>query len=194
MISDLLSEFHQPRSGIEPLVDKMPYPYCGPSPGPENLAFMAEISVRFLLNRVQHSIYFADNITIFSGRLLDSLASHLSSPPMPDSSLLNVSAELNRQLESWYNALPAIIRPDLSSEEDDGNLQRHILRMRYWSAKHIIYRPFVIYATSLPPHQSPPTSILDKCQLCLSSCRMFLSGSKEWLRQHSPYTYHALHT
>ncbi|KAF7117467.1 hypothetical protein CNMCM5793_006449 [Aspergillus hiratsukae] len=177
---DIVSEFHQPRSGIEPLVDKMPYPRSGDLPSPSNLAFMAEISVRFLINRVQHSIYFTDGVTIYSGRLLDSFSSNLFNQNMSDESLLSVCKELDHQLETWYQSLPEIIKPALSSDLDCKS-QAKVLRLRYWSAKQIIYRPFLIYATSLSSDQKLPTFILDKCQICFSSCRMSLKFSREWL-------------
>ncbi|GIJ91843.1 hypothetical protein Asppvi_010818 [Aspergillus pseudoviridinutans] len=190
--SDIVSEFHQPRSGIEPLVDKMPYPRSGDSPSPASLAFMAEISVRFLINRVQHSIYFTDGVTIYSGRLLDSFSSNLSNQNMSDESLLSVCKELDHQLETWYQSLPEIIKPALSSDLDC-NSQAKVLRLRYWSAKQIIYRPFLIYATSLSSDQELPTFIIDKCQICFTSCRMSLDFSREWLTRYSPYTYSVLH-
>ncbi|KAF7171066.1 hypothetical protein CNMCM5623_003533 [Aspergillus felis] len=134
--SDIVSEFHQPRSGIEPLVDKVPYPRSGDSPSPASLAFMAEISVRFLINRVQHSIYFTDGVTIYSGRLLDSFSSNLSNQNMSDESLLSVCKELDHQLETWYQSLPEIIKPALSSDLDC-NPQAKVLRLRYCSSTNI---------------------------------------------------------
>ncbi|RFU75020.1 hypothetical protein TARUN_7225 [Trichoderma arundinaceum] len=147
--SDILAEFHQPRSGIDVLVDRMPFPNYGTNPKIEQLCVLAEISARCLLNRMHHAIYFTDSLTIYAGRALDSLTSSqsASTPPHPDASLLRMCSELNFQLERWYEALPVDIKPDLF-DRTPGNKQACILRLRYWSAKQCIFRPFVIHATS----------------------------------------------
>jgi hypothetical protein len=157
----------------------MAFPGFGRAPSPVNLAFMADISMRLLLNRVHYSIYSAN----FS---IDEL----------DSSLITVCTELNRQLQIWHDSIPAIIRPGLRSNDEDTNPQAYVLRLRYWSTKDIIFRPFVLYVTSLSPDQIVNVSqtILDNCQFCLSSCRSLLLASGELLSEYTPYTYSALHT
>ncbi|KAH8698900.1 hypothetical protein BGW36DRAFT_376942, partial [Talaromyces proteolyticus] len=174
--SDLLSEFHQPRSGILHIMDEMRFPSLGQAPMPANLAFLAEISIRLLLNRVHYSIYSADSLT-----------------EVPGGSLISICTELDRQLNNWYDALPNTVRPDLSSPED-ANFQSYILRLRYWSAKDIIFRPFVFYVTSLPADTYVSDIILDKCQICLSSCRYWLLSTKKLLSQHTSWAYSALST
>ncbi|KAF2099538.1 hypothetical protein NA57DRAFT_75038 [Rhizodiscina lignyota] len=187
---DILAEYHQPRSGIEPLVDKMPFPKFSNSSNPETLFFLAEIPARSILNRVHHAVYFTDTISIYTGSFLSVISSTLPPSPNPDVSLLRVCAELNHQLETWYDSLPDVIKPDLAADPV-GSRQACLLRLRYWSAKQVIYRPFVIYVTSLAPEQAAviPPSVLDMCSVCLNSCRFFLQTADHVLSERSSYTY-----
>ncbi|TFB01890.1 hypothetical protein CCMA1212_006563 [Trichoderma ghanense] len=194
--SDILAEFHQPRSGIDVLVDRMPFPNYGTNPKLEHLCVLAEISARSLLNRMHHAIYFTDSLTIYAGRALDSLASSQSASdtPHPDASLLRMCSELNFQLERWYEALPVDIKPDLF-DRTPGNKQACILRLRYWSAKQGIFRPFVVYATSSQFDSGGaevPSSVISQCKVCLAACRAFLHGAGYLLMERTPYTYSSL--
>lgn len=168
----------------------MPFPNYGTTPSPENLYTLAEISARSLLNRIHHTLFFTDSLSIYVGRNLDHLSA--SSPPdlNPDASLLRVCEELDRQLETWYEALPEAIKPDLAGNPG-GNGQASLLRLRYWSAKQIIYRPFVIYVTSqrADTNMNVPQSVLEMCQMCLSATRMFLLTAGHLLSLRTPYTY-----
>ncbi|KAK1243430.1 hypothetical protein MKX07_004058 [Trichoderma sp. CBMAI-0711] len=194
--SDILAEFHQPRSGIDVLVDRMPFPNYGTNPKLEHLCVLAEISARSLLNRMHHAIYFTDSLTIYAGRALDSLAASQSASdtPHPDASLLRMCSELNFQLERWYEALPVDIKPDLF-DRTPGNKQACILRLRYWSAKQGIFRPFVVYATSSQFDSGGaevPSSVISQCKVCLAACRAFLHGAGYLLMERTPYTYSSL--
>ncbi|KAJ5520753.1 hypothetical protein N7463_001206, partial [Penicillium fimorum] len=51
LIRDNLAEFDHPRSGIEPLVDNMPFPSCGNPPDQNAQHYLANLSARCLLNR-----------------------------------------------------------------------------------------------------------------------------------------------
>lgn len=167
----------------------MPLPSCGDLTDRSKVYLLAEISARRLLNRVHQSINFTENVTIYTGRMLNALSSATSSPPpLPDASLLSVCSELNRQLDTWYDSLPSIVKPDLTTETA-GNRQSSLLRLRYWSAKQIIYRPFMIYATSLSSEHALPQFVLERCQLCLFSCRNYLHACRESLSERTPYTY-----
>lgn len=194
--SDILAEFHQPRSGIDVLVDRMPFPNYGTSPKLEHLCVLAEISARSLLNRMHHAIYFTDSLTIYAGRALDSLTTSqsASTPPHPDASLLRMSSELNFQLERWYEALPVDIKPDLYDGRPQ-NRQASIHRLRYWSAKQSIFRPFVIHATSSQFDKAelemPPT-VVSQSKVCLAACRAFLHGAGYLLADRTPYAYSSL--
>ncbi|KAH6603763.1 hypothetical protein Trco_007209 [Trichoderma cornu-damae] len=194
--SDILAEFHQPRSGIDVLVDRMPFPNYGTNPKLEHLCVLAEISARSLLNRMHHAIYFTDSLTIYAGRALESLTSSqpASTPPHPDASLLRVCSELNFQLERWYEALPVDIKPDLFNRTP-GNKQACILRLRYWSAKQSIFRPFVIHATSSRFEKGEvevPSTVISQCKACLAACRAYLHGVGYLLSERTPYTYSSL--
>ncbi|KAJ0108247.1 hypothetical protein J7T55_000213 [Diaporthe amygdali] len=145
---DLLAEFHQPRSGIELLVDKLPFPDYGESPGPENLYVLAEISARLLLNRIHHALFHADNLAVYAGAASEIPSFHRQrSTHSPNASLLRVCDELERQLQSWYDSLPEVIRPDISGTGNSESRHASVLELRYWSTKQNIYRNFVIYVT-----------------------------------------------
>ncbi|KAL7898858.1 hypothetical protein HDV64DRAFT_231973 [Trichoderma sp. TUCIM 5745] len=194
--SDILAEFHQPRSGIDVLVDRMPFPNYGTSPKLEHLCVLAEISARSLLNRMHHAIYFTDSLTIYAGRALDSLTTSqsASTPPHPDASLLRMCSELNFQLERWYEALPVDIKPDLYDAPPQ-NKQAGIHLLRYWSAKQSIFRPFVIHATSSQfdkAEQEMPPTVVSQSKVCLAACRAFLHGAGYLLADRTPYAYSSL--
>ncbi|OPB46424.1 hypothetical protein A0O28_0065450 [Trichoderma guizhouense] len=192
--SDMIAEFHQPRSGIDVLVDRMPFPNYGTNPKLEHLCVLAEISARSLLNRMHHAIYFTDSLTIYAGRALDSLASSQQSSLQPDASLLRVCSELNSQLDRWYDGLPVDIKPDLF-DRAPGNRQACILRLRYWSAKQSIFRPFVIHATSSQYEKEDvevPPAVVAQCKVCLAACRAFLHGAIYLLSERTPYAYSSL--
>lgn len=188
--SDILAEFHQPRSSIELVVDKMPLPQYGYSFSTGGLYSLADISARSLHNRIHHTIYFPEGISLFSGRSKGTVEVALSNP---DGALLKLCEELNHQLETWYQSLPELIRPDLSGEPK-GNGHAGILRLRYWSAKHNIYRPFLIYATSsaADAHTSMPPVVMEGCASCLAACRMFLSTAGYVLAERTCYTFSTL--
>ncbi len=109
----------------------------------------------------------------------------------PDNASLRVCEELNRQLETWYESLPEIIKPALSGAPRAGG-PVCVLRLRYWSAKHNIYRPFVLHVTSqTAEHETGVVSpaVLERCQMCLSACRMFLLTAGYVLSERTPYTF-----
>ncbi|KIW21671.1 hypothetical protein PV08_02251 [Exophiala spinifera] len=185
---NILAEFHQPRSGIEMVVDRMSLPRYGPTFTTEGLFCLADISARLLLNRIHHAIYFTDSLSIYAG-LRQGL--YTMSTSDPDISLLRVCEELDRQLETWYKALPEAIKPDLSGASGN-SIQACVLRLRYWSAKHNIYRPFIVFVTSQLAEESEigvHRVILDRCETCLSACRMFLYSAGYVLSQRTPYTF-----
>ncbi|KIW25877.1 uncharacterized protein PV07_09013 [Cladophialophora immunda] len=184
---NILAEFHLPRSGIEPLVDRLPFPTYSKVTASESLYSLADISARSLLNRIHHTVYFTDSLSLYAGRSQSSCGI-LSSDP--DASLLRVCEELDRQLETWYESLPEAIKPDLFGRPR-GSDPTCVLRLRYWSAKHNIYRPFVVYVTSRAAERegSIPAIALERCQICLSASRIFLLTAGHVLSQRSPYTF-----
>ena len=176
---DLIAEHHLPRSGIEHLIDALPLPQCGRPAPTEMLCWLAELSIRRLLNRVHHVVY--ENETR-SGALTSNVLPHDAQPldSRSLSSLLKVSTELDRQLETWFELLPPVIKPDLTDPPTWGLNQVNIL-CRYHSAKDIIFRPFVIYVCNLPTGSQVPSRIYENCQKCLSSCRLYLELSEKRL-------------
>jgi hypothetical protein len=105
--SDLLSEFHQPRSGILHIMDEMRFPSLGQAPIPANLAFLAEISMRLLLNRIHYSIYSTDSLQ-----------------EVPNGSLISTCTELDRQLNNWHD--PCLPRFSLISHRKTMRIYRLI--------------------------------------------------------------------
>ncbi|KAH7260428.1 hypothetical protein B0J15DRAFT_285123 [Fusarium solani] len=188
--SDILAEFNQPRSGIELLVDKLPFPNYGGPACPSHLYVLAEISARLLLNRIHHSLFFTDNLTIYTGGNPSASDQNQSSILHPDASLVRVCSELDHQLETWYNSLPEVIKPNLEGTPS-GDKLASLLRLRYWSAKQVIFRAFVIHVTSIDDEvadQVPP-SVLEMCQVCLNASRLFIMTAEYILSHRTPYTY-----
>jgi hypothetical protein len=177
---DLIAEHHLHRSGIEDLIDSLPLPQCGQLAPTEMLCWLAELSVRRLLNRVHHVVYMNQTN---SGGLTSGGQPHDAQSPNPRSlpALLKVSEELDRQLEDWFNLLLPTIKPDLTDSSTWGLNQLNIL-CRYHSAKDIIFRPFIMYVCNLPLGSEVPDRIHENCRKCLSSCRSYLDTSEKRLR------------
>ena len=95
--------------------------------------------------------------------------------------------ELHRQLDLWHASIPEAYRPSLGSEPTESDRQR-VLRIRYFAARHIIYRPFVLYITTHPAAQISD-SILEKAALCIESCRLYLHNTVEIMKRPSQYTW-----
>lgn len=186
-ISDILAEFHLPRSDIDIVVDNMLLPSCGDSPTSASLFFLAELSVRSLLNRIFHFVHSRGESNPSSTNKFAS-----SQPVEPDASFRRICAELDRQLEIWYKSLPSQISPDLSRDPKAID-QACVLRLRYWSAKHLIFRPFVLYVATLPPSEHVSKELKDKCLLCVQSCRSFLEYAGCLLSKRTAYTYYSSH-
>ncbi|KAL4945628.1 hypothetical protein BDV06DRAFT_219166 [Aspergillus oleicola] len=189
---DNLAEFDHPRSGIEPLVDKLPFPSCSP-PHLDLQRYLANLSIRCLLNRIHHCLYFSNDTTPLAASSPMTPQSHAAlSPPQhaPNKSLSRICTELDLQLENWYAMLPDPIRPPLDFQASDG-VHSLLLQLRYWSAKQFIFRPYLIYALSAPTDAPLSEDILSSCQTCLSACRAYIYTCADFLSTTSPsaYTY-----
>ncbi|EXJ77297.1 hypothetical protein A1O3_10455 [Capronia epimyces CBS 606.96] len=216
---DSLAEFHLPRSGIEVLIDKLPFPRFDNQNDPDALASLAACSIRRLLNRIHSTIYSNSNgngngnglptsttpYAVAGPTLSSSFASDTAStmdgcggPTI--TSLWAICMELMRQLDTWYQSLPDLIRPDLSlTSSPPRDVRSAWLCLRYWSTKHIIYRPFVLFVVNLEggadtlPLPLPP-HILSSCYLCVESCRNYIAIASHVLVQRTPYTWMILHS
>ncbi|KAI6766042.1 hypothetical protein HG530_007112 [Fusarium avenaceum] len=104
---DILAEHHLPRSGIEKIVDKLPYPWSDGPFEPYMHRWLADLSSRRLLNRI-HYVLYAEAEPGTGDNAGDSSEETLSNLP-------NLAHELNRQLGAWYHLLPHSIRPNLDS-------------------------------------------------------------------------------
>lgn len=191
MYSDSLAEFHLPRSGIEVLIDGMHFPRFAPAE-PDGLYFLAICSMRRLLNRIHRAIYGKYPKHAHSSFSAD-VTTGWPSPVDPNAfssitSLGNICAELARQLDAWYKSLPDDIKPDFSGTMPH-NVQDGWIRLRYWSAKHIICRPCLIYAASFTDHSGLPSYVLTNCQLCIESCRNYIRTAANILDRRTQFTW-----
>jgi hypothetical protein len=213
--SETASELDIPRSGVEPLADKMPLPRTlDPAENDSMLYFVAENAVRRLMNRIHSSLYSADHpeLAVPGTR---STTGKAGAPKFNLNKLLTLGYELNRQLEEWYNSIPSTIRPSIGP--DPVLTERGlVLRLRYYAARHIIHRPFVLYAvlryqaagTLSPPAATSPLAtfadpnapaarvnalptqvVLDMCSNCITSCQAFMLNARDLLQQRSPYVW-----
>ncbi|KAJ0343848.1 hypothetical protein COL154_008912 [Colletotrichum chrysophilum] len=126
---DIIAEHHLPRSGIDQVIENLPFPRCGNPPDPAMLSWLADLSARRLLNRIHHVMYDTASPTTNSATA-DTFAS--------------VSAELSHQLGAWYDLLPSAIKPDLHTASGTAlSVDEAIMVLRYHAAGDIIFRPFL---------------------------------------------------
>ncbi|SCV51605.1 uncharacterized protein FFB14_12074 [Fusarium fujikuroi] len=184
---DRLAELELPRSSLQQLTDDANLPRCGNLDDLHMTAYLAEISIRRLLNRIHNSLY---------PRTPNSLTKSLSSTSLmtPEefsidelNSITSVCEELHSQLDLWHAAIPEQFRPPLSFEEID-NDRICILRIRYYAAKHIIYRPFVLHVTT-HTNSHVSSAIVEKAGICIESCSLYLYHTSKILRAQSQYTW-----
>jgi len=174
----------------------MPLPRSlDPDEHDDMICFVAETAVRRLLNRIHSALYGPD-----SGGV--STISDKDAGPY-DAGALNkqlvLSSELNRQLEEWYGSIPGTLRPPIGTESVASSRGK-ILRIRYYTARHIIHRPFVLAVAlehrrqssrsspgrSAPPQAPPiPRVVLEKCEACIASCTAYLCNVLEILEGRS---------
>lgn len=186
---DRLAELEVPQSGLQKHSDIMPLPSFGEGmDDSETTWYLAEISIRRLLNRVHNSIYPRiqdlnnDDLELFS--------------PEQSSKLYTICRELQRQLDTWQASIPEPFRFDLSGVRPPHHDREHVLGIRFLATSHIIYRPFVLHTVAFYKRQLDlqedtmnlmPEGILEKCQICIESCRAYLYNSTQMLKKPSPY-------
>lgn len=159
---------------------------------------IAEHALRRLLNRILSALYNPDSTHRYS--LL---------PPDPVRiwqrmglpKLLSLSAELNRQLEQWYRSIPEYLRFPKGIDPLPNDRSR-VLRIRYYMARQLIYRPFLLQAVARhqdsrssplsPLPESDPSNLpvpvaLERCETCIDSCVKYLQNVVDMIDKRSPY-------
>lgn len=138
---DRLAELELPQSGLQQLTDETSLPSCFNLESAQSTYYLAEISIRRLLNRIHNSLYpRKQNVLTLSST---SLATPDNFSEARISSVKTICEELQRQLDMWYDSIPEAFRFPLDVEPTTSDRQT-VLRIRYFATKHIIYRPFVL--------------------------------------------------
>ncbi|KAK5625055.1 hypothetical protein RRF57_000771 [Xylaria bambusicola] len=196
----ILQAMESPRLiGVEPLGDTMPLPQSLESSDDRNHIYaIAEHAIRRLLNRILSALYNPDSTHRYS--LI---------PPDPVRiwqrmgllKLVSLSAELNRQLEQWYRSIPEYLRFTKGTDPLPNDRSR-VLRIRYYMARHLIHRPFLLQAVArqqdsrssplspLPesdPFNLPVPIALERCEICIDSCVKYLENVIYMIDKRSPY-------
>ncbi|KAI3338656.1 hypothetical protein F4824DRAFT_72595 [Ustulina deusta] len=196
---DGVAEIDVPRSGIEPLGDTMPLPQSLESSDDRNHIYsIAEHAIRRLLNRILSALYNPDSTHRYSILPPDPVRiwQRLGLPK-----LLSLSTELNRQLEQWYRSIPEYLRFPKGTDSLPNDRSR-VLRIRYYMARHLIYRPFLLQTVArqqesrssplspLPesdPFNLPVPVAMERCETCIDSCVQYLQNAVDMIDKRSPY-------
>ncbi|KAK7981999.1 C6 finger domain-containing protein [Apiospora saccharicola] len=225
------AELNVVRSGVEPLGDRMSLPRSmkqDMSDTNDTISFVAEIALRRLLNRILSSLYSTQGaitdlnsaapvVSPSRGYHLDTASTTWQQQQQQQQQglslqkLLTVSSELNRQLEQWYDSIPDGLRPPKGVEPMETDRGR-TLRLRYYEARQLIHRPYVMQAVNHHHHQQmfhqnepsssssssaaldlPPQVILDGCEVCLESCVAYLYNAVERLGRRSAHLWSLAH-
>ncbi|KAL5355640.1 putative C6 finger domain protein [Aspergillus floccosus] len=183
---DRVAELDLPRSGLQELTDNISLPRCNKLGVEESTYYLAEISIRRLLNRIHNTVY---------PRRKGSISQSTTTLPAIDdfsiqevSSMGTICTELRSQLELWYSSIPETFRLGLEVDATDFTNRQSILRIRYFATRHIIYRPFLL---SIVMHGSDgaPASMIEKAVLCIESCRYYIYHTTQVLARPSQYTW-----
>jgi hypothetical protein len=133
--------------------------------------FLAEISVRTLLNRIHHAFY--------------------SNHEVSKQVMISLNVELRRQLESWLQSIPSTERPVVEGNgvltEQNSNIRQKILQIRYFAARQILYRPFILL--TLASNQQPEYRILENCRQCIDTAKAYLNCITAVMSLPGPYTW-----
>lgn len=181
----------------------MPLPQSLESDDRNHIYSIAEHAIRRLLNRILSALYHPDN-------------THRYAIPSPDPvliwqrlglpKLLSLSAELNRQLEQWYRSIPEYLR--FPKGTDPLNDRSRALRIRYYMARHLIYRPFLLqtifrhqgnrsplHSSSLEsdPFSLPAPVVMERCETCIDSCVSYLHNAVDMIDKRTPYLWTLSH-
>ncbi|KAK3291221.1 uncharacterized protein B0H64DRAFT_330746 [Chaetomium fimeti] len=183
---DRLAELELPQSGLQQLIDQTSLPSFRDVDQSQSTTSLAEISIRRLLNRVHNSLYPRKrNVLSLSSTSLTAV-DEFSAAEI--ASVTSVCDELYRQLNSWYESIPEPSRPALGTAPT-GHERKSILRIRYYAARHIIHRPFVLYIVTNDLQHVDNAVVLEKAGVCIDSCRTYLRNTTEILAKQSQYTW-----
>lgn len=154
----------------------------------QSTCYLAEISVRRLLNRIHNSLYPRKKHVLSLSPTTLMAPEEFSIEDV--SSMMTVCDELRTQLDTWHSSIPEPFRPILGvgSPAIESNDREAVLRIRYFAARHIIYRPFVLYIATHGTKQVSE-SMIDKAALCIESCRYYIHNTSEVLARPSQYTW-----
>lgn len=179
--SDLLAELDLPHSGIVQLEEsiRLPrsFPYDAAMIGSDDLPgsddiwyFLAEIAMRRLLNRVSHMIYSQKQKSI--------------------ASLEPIVAELEFQLNQWYEGLPPPIRFPRNGDPPEGHVQA-VLKLRYFACRTIIFRPYIEAVLGEESLIKEP-GVRIACEKCLKACMRQLERMASNHAGYLPYLFQAI--
>ncbi|KAK9452939.1 hypothetical protein V1511DRAFT_123880 [Dipodascopsis uninucleata] len=175
--SDILAEVDLPHSGIEMLEDQVGLPsgfFISANvnnttlPGTDDLwYFLAEISLRRLLNRVHHMLY---------GK---------TTARMPISSYHPIVEELDFQLTQWYKNLPQVLRFTFERRPLNNRFLT-VLRLRYFACRTIIWRIYVEISLNDESLLRDPR-VKQGASKCIDACLRQTENIEEHREGHIPY-------
>jgi hypothetical protein len=164
----------------------MPLPHSTDACDDEKtICLIAEHAIRRLLNRI-HSALYGPEVARASG------LSETSTDPtdlwrnLSSQRLMGLTSELNRQLEEWYSSIPESLRPQKGAGPLSNDRLR-ILRIRYYTARHIIHRPYVLQSIVRGEELSTSSAVLEKGKVCIESCLAYLYNALDMIDKRSPY-------
>lgn len=160
----------------------MPFPCFAKGINSDGVSFLAICSIRRLLNRIHRAMYATAQRPISLGH---SAASNQMSSVVFLESICN---ELAHQLDAWYISLPESIKPGLTQTKPS-NLHDGWLRLRYWSARHIIGRPCLVWAATLPETYQLPQYVIQHSEICIVGCRNYIETAVYVLKERTQYTW-----
>lgn len=177
--SDLLAELDLPHSGIVAFEESMRLPRSFPydaivagseePPGNDDIwYFLAEVALRRLLNRVSSLLY----------------SQHRSSI----TSLEPIVAELEYQLEQWYENLPQQIRFPIRDRAQTRDKVQTVLRLRYFACRTIIFRPYIQAVLGDEGLIHEP-GVKTACEKGLEACYLQLDDVLSHHDGHLPYLF-----
>ncbi|KAF2739478.1 hypothetical protein EJ04DRAFT_326679 [Polyplosphaeria fusca] len=179
--SDLLAELDLPHSGIGNFEETVSLPtgfedLGGESVGRDELwYFLSEIALRRLLNKVSSTLY-SSQATYYK-----------SSPAASIAQLDPLVAELDYQLNQWYQNLPFPMQFPLDRVPLQNPVQT-VLRLRYFACRTIIFRPYTLLVLQ-DENLALDSTVQENCHKCLEACIRQLEYITAHHAGHLPYLF-----